>query len=364
MRFGQSGVKRWITSYSLYRYECPSCRATFYNPGRAWTREKFGHNLQALSMYLNIDLRVPQARVAAFLSHIFGFNLSSATTNQFKTNLASSYKRTYDDLIQKILHGRLIHADETKVSVSGKLGYVWVFTSLEEAVYMYTPSREGEMVLNLLKDFKGVLVSDFYTAYDSIACPQQKCLIHLIRDMNDDLLKEPFNEEMKSLVADFANLVKPMIATVDRFGLKARFLGKHKVEVRRFFKRLSRQSYRTDTAVKCKARLEKNRSGLFTFLGYDGVPWNNNNAEHAVKAFVLLRRDFAGVATEAGIRDYLVLLSVCETCRFKGLSFLEFLRSGKRDIDEFAEFRGRGRARSARRAHDAEQPMAVWADDR
>ena len=28
---------------------------------------------------------------------------------------------------------------------------------------------------------------------------------------------------------------------------------------------------------------------LFTFLAYDGIPWNNNNAEHAIKAFARLR---------------------------------------------------------------------------
>jgi hypothetical protein len=39
----------------------------------------------------------------------------------------------------------------------------------------------------VLKDFRGVLVSDFYAAYDSLTCEQQKCLIHLIRDMNTDL---------------------------------------------------------------------------------------------------------------------------------------------------------------------------------
>ena len=54
-----------------------------------------------------------------------------------------------------------------------------------------------------LKDFKGVLVSDFYAAYDAILCPQQKCLIHLIRDLNDDVLKHPFDGEMKRLTLAF-----------------------------------------------------------------------------------------------------------------------------------------------------------------
>jgi predicted RecB family nuclease len=346
VRFGRSGIKRWITRFSFYHYRCPSCHAVFHNPERAWTNSKYGPNLRAFSVYLNIDLGVPQRKVAAFLNDIFGFNFSLGVTNKFKANLATFYKPTYDRLVQKIVRGRTVHADETRVNISGNIGYVWIFTSLEEAVYIYAPSRDGDLVVNLLRDFKGVLISDFYAAYDSLDCPQQKCLVHLIRDMNNDLLKEPFNEEMKSLVADFAGLVKPMIETVDRFGLKARFLRKHKANVDRFFKRLSRQSHQTDIAAKCKVRLEKNHTRLFTFLDYDGVPWNNNNAEHAVKPFALLRRDFAGITTENGICDYLILLSLCETCRFKGVSFLGFLRSGGKDIDAYAETVRRSRSRS------------------
>jgi hypothetical protein len=74
---------------------------------------------------------------------------------------------------------------------------------------------------------------------------------------------------------------------------------------------------------------------MFTFLEFDNVPWNNNNAEHAVKAFVLLRRVIDGLTTEKSLRDTLVLLSVCETCKCKNVNFLDFMRSGSKDIDEF-----------------------------
>jgi hypothetical protein len=122
----------------------------------------------------------------------------------------------------------------------------------------------------------------------------------------------------------------------------------------RFFRRLAQQDYQTETAVKCKKRLEKNRHTLFTFLDYDNVPWNNNNAEHAIKAFAVLRRDFSGVSTEKGIREYLILLSICETCRFKGVSFLDFLRSGEKDIDAFAYSR-----RCKKRSQDPSQHLPL-----
>jgi len=95
---------------------------------------------------------------------------------------------------------------------------------MEEVIYLWSATREGKVAEEFLSGFNGVLVSDFYSAYDSINCAQQKCLIHLIRDLNEDVLKEPFNEEMKTLVHEFAELLKPIIETIDRFGLKSHFL--------------------------------------------------------------------------------------------------------------------------------------------
>jgi transposase IS66 family protein len=259
-------------------------------------------------VYQIIELGLPQKRVTTFLNQVLGFNFTRTVTSKHKASAAAFYNDSYEKLVGKIVSGQHMHADETKVNLITGIGYVWTFTNLEEVIYVYTQSREGNLLHSLLKDFKGVLVSDFYRAYDSLDCPQQKCLIHLLRDLNNDLLKEPFNQEMKEVASDFSRLLRPIIETVDRFGLKTRFLREHKVFVDRFFRRLARRDYQTETAVKCKKRLEKNRHTLFTFLDYDNVPWNNNNAEHAIKAFAVLRRDFNGLSTEKGIQDYLILL--------------------------------------------------------
>jgi predicted RecB family nuclease len=343
IQFHRSGIKRWIKKYLFGRYRCAACWTIFRGSQKDWSKEKFGVNLRTLSVYLNIGLRLPQQRVSLFLNDVLGFGFYRAVTSVLKSSAATYYKTTSEKLLRKMVSGHLIHADETKVNLKGGIGYVWAFSNMEEVVYLYASTREGGWVVDLLKEFKGVLVSDFYSAYDSLPCPKQRCLIHLIRDMNDDLLKEPFNDEIKSLASAFAAIVKPMIETVDRFGLKSRFLRKHKKDVGRFYKSLLRQTSQTETAEKWKTRLLKNQMQLFTFLDYDDIPWNNNNAEHAVKAFVMLRRDLAGISTERGIRDYLILLSICETCRIRGLSFLEFLRSEERDIDAFTKNRLRQR---------------------
>jgi predicted RecB family nuclease len=341
LKFMRHGIKRWIILYRFHRYKCQDCGATFAPKKMGWTRSKFGPGIVAYSLYQNIGLRLPQESVDRSLNKLFGLQLRIGTTNCFKAKAAETYKETYDALVARLCNGQLIHADETKISVEGRVGFVWVFANMEEVAYVYSETRHGRTPQSLLQDFTGVLVSDFYAAYDGIPCPQQKCLIHLIRDLNDAVLKYPYDEELKRLVKSFADLVKPMVETVDRHGLKSHFLRKHLRSVDRFYRRLSGANLQSDSAGTFKERFEKNRDTLFTFLIHDGVPWNNNNAEHAVKAFAMVRRTLAGVTSEKGIRDYLVLLSICQTCKYKEVDFLDFLRSGEKDVEAFANSKRR-----------------------
>jgi len=41
------------------------------------------------------------------------------------------------------------------------------------------------------------------------------------------------------------------------------------------------------------------------------VPWNNNNAEHAIKEFAKLRDLADGTFSERSLKEALLLLSVC-----------------------------------------------------
>jgi len=250
---------------------------------------------------------------------------------------AELYAVTYKQILSNIIRARVVHVDEPKVALNGQTRYVWVLANQEDVAYFGSENREGARVQDILKKFKGVLVSDFYRIYDSFKCPQQKCLIHLMRDLNDDLLREPFNEELKSLVNAFASVVKPIVETIDRYGLKRRFLTKHKRSVGRFYRSLAKTNFETEAGVGYRKRFEKNEEKLFTFLDYDDVPWNNNAAEHAIKAFARLRRVFGASSTDIGIQNYLVLLSVCETCRYRGIKFWEFLCSGYKDVDAYAK---------------------------
>ena len=332
LRFSAGGIRRWVVEYHFYRYQCRHCKNSYNELPR---QERFGQSLKAYVVYQIIELRISQIAVGRNMGSLFSLPMSPTAINSLKGKAAKQYNATYKDILRRIGVGPLVHADETKIMVRDGARYVWVFTNMEDVAYVYSDSREASIAKEVLAEFRGVLVSDFYSGYDSLDCLQQKCLIHLMRDINGDVLGEPFNVEMQEVARSFADLLRPMIASIDRFGLKAYHLRKHRRAVDLFYRTLSARSYKTEVALAYKKRFEKNRDKLFTFLDHDGVPWNNNNAEHAIKAFALLRNVIGPNSTPKGIREYLVLLSVSETCRCKGIDFLSFLRSGELDVDTF-----------------------------
>jgi transposase len=341
MRFSDGGLRRWVTKYVVDHYKCVDCGVSFQSDERLLKRYRYGANVLAYVIYNLIDLHIPQYKLARIMQKMFGYPLVQPTINRLKQRAVEMYRDTYEEITQRLLRGKLMHADETHVSVKGKDSYVWVFTSMEEVIYIWSGTREGYVATEFLKKFNGVLVSDFYSAYDSVDCPQQRCLIHLMRDLNNGINMEPFNLEIKEVVHEFAALLKPIIDTIDRFGLKTHFLRKHKLDVIRLYNALLPRKYNTELAQKTQERFKKNRERLFTVLDYDNVPWNNNNAEHAIKTFADLRNVVEGPTTERGIRDYLILLSVCQTCTYREIDFFGFLRSGEKKIDGYAGKRGR-----------------------
>jgi len=106
------------------------------------------------------------------LGSCFKLDILLETLVTIKGTAARQYQSTYDSILRHVLTGNLLHIDETHVSIRGKPAYVWVLTNLFDVVYLYTEGRDGAFLQEMLKDFRGVLVSDFYAAYDSMVCAQ------------------------------------------------------------------------------------------------------------------------------------------------------------------------------------------------
>lgn len=191
-----------------------------------WT---YGRNLMIWSINQYITHLTSRPKVGNMILEYFNISVPEHILYNIKPNLAREYQSTYEEIKQLLINGPLIHADETKTAVKGKPnGYVWVFTSMDTVYYLYRPNIKADFLKDMLGDYKGVLVSDFYPGYYSLPCQQQKCLIHLIRDLNGDLLNNQFNTEYKEIVIHTGMLLQKIITTIDKYGLRKRHLNKHK----------------------------------------------------------------------------------------------------------------------------------------
>jgi predicted RecB family nuclease len=335
LRISRAGITRQVIRFRSKIYRCSSCDGSFVS--RSFTaKECYGHSLAAWAVHQHVANRISFQNLETTLRECFSLPVNFRYIYEFKARFAQYYDETYRRILDRLRSGPLLHADETKVNFQTGSGYVWVFTNMEEVAFVVKPDRNASFLHEMLSGFGGVLVSDFFSGYDSLKCAQQKCLIHLMRDLNDSLLADPFDSELKELGHRFGQVLQVIIATVDRFGLKARLLRRHKPEVDRFFSGIEIKTSDSEAVRTLKKRVLKYRERLFTFLDYDGVPWNNNNAEHAVKHFAKYRSLVNGRVTEGGLRDYLTLLSIYQTCKYKSINCLEFLLSKERDIDAFA----------------------------
>ena len=357
LKFFNFGVKRWITEYTTFSHKCLNCRKKFipkkFKKLYIYSRKKSiipsfnslrkkqvgcGHNFLAWAIYQSVINKITLRNIEKNVLDYFDLYIDSRYLWGIKLLASEYYLTTYRDILKKLVKGNLIHADETKVKLKTNSGYIWVFTNMEEVLYIYKPTREADFLHEFLRGFKGVLITDFYSGYDSLECPQQKCLVHLMRDLNDDLLKNPFDEDIKEIVIKFGGILKNIIYTLDKRGLKKRYLQKHKKYVNRFFRNLKKKEFKSETANKIKKRLIDYEKELFLFLDYDNIPWNNNNAEYAIKYFADYRQSInRGCITENGLEAYLILLSIYITCKYKNVNFLDFLLSREKDIDVFIE---------------------------
>ena len=346
LRLTRNGCKKTVTKYVGPRGRCPRCQQRYLPPTISRFRGRlFGHGFQAWAVYQRVTLRLPYRVIATVMDDLFGERISSGTVVKFMRDQASYYGPC-----ERVTLGRLLaaapflHVDETLLNIQGTNHYAWVVTDGHRVVFRLTETREPDMLQELLAGYQGVLVSDFYAGYDGFKCRQQKCLAHLIRDLNDDLWDCPFNTEFEGFVLAVKDLLVPMIEATDGRSSKRR-RAKFEVAIDRFYKRwITDREYEFEGTEKYRKRFDRYRDSLFMFMRVDGIPWNNNMAERAIR-HLAVQRKISGTFFKDAIPSYLLLLGIAQTCRFQNKSFLKFLMSGSRDVDTFTSVKRRSASR-------------------
>jgi hypothetical protein len=203
---------------------------------------------------------------------------------------------------------------------------MWAFVTDRLTLYRIVPSRAGRIAAEELgKDFGGVVVADFFSAYNKLSCEQQKCTVHLLRELRDCAKKNKapefaaFRKKLKRIIADAMRLVASKDFNPD-------LSDPHIWRLHDRVHALAVADYKNQDCRRLAKRLRQHGENLFTFLLYPNIVTpDNNRAERAIRPAVVLRKISGGSRTANGANASADLLSLSQTCRQNGISFVPFL---------------------------------------
>ena len=76
--------------------------------------------LRSYLLYEIIELQIPQNAMSRTVKQLFNLPLSRGAINRVKATEADRYEGTYRAILDRVVAGSLVHADETKVAIDRK----------------------------------------------------------------------------------------------------------------------------------------------------------------------------------------------------------------------------------------------------
>jgi transposase len=320
-------VKRW----------CPHCER-WRSPqldlsGQVFGQGRIGVGVAALVAYLRTTLRLPVRQVQTYLATLHDLQLSVGEIVELTHGVRQQLQGQADQLLEQARQQPVVHQDETGWRQNGRNGYIWAtVTDGPQAVryYEYSASRSHHVAQRLLgARFPGVLVSDFYAAYNLIPGRHQRCWTHLLRDLH--ALKE--EHAAKDDVVQWALAVR-QLSDEAQVWLSVHPAATAKERGEKYADLYQRawalgQQYAFAVEHPCWAlakRLLRHQEELFQFVLVPGLPADNNLAERSLRPLVIMRKISGGTRSGAGSKTRLTLASLLGTWQVRSLNpFVECL---------------------------------------
>jgi hypothetical protein len=311
-----------VTEHTIHRSWCPRCKITVEpTVPDALPGSTIGLRVVVLSAWLHYLLGTTLAQILDVFNFHLQFKLSSGGLIQMWRRLRVILLAWYLDIRTQALDSAVLHADETGWRVNGQTHWLWCFASKDVTYYMIDRRRGSPALKRFFKkEFAGVLVTDFWGAYNAVVCARkQKCLPHLLRDLKrtqhyhkpgDDW--PAFSKQLKRLIRDSIRLSKR------RKELPAPSFASRRQRLDVRLSELLAQPWEQRHARRLVKRLRRYASELFTFLDHCEVPFDNNHGERQIRPAVIARKNSYANGSEDGAETQAVLMSVFRTLKQRG----------------------------------------------
>jgi transposase len=278
-----------------------------------------GPLLVSLLVCLSQRMHLSRRRIQEFLRDWLGIELSTSTINQCIHEAGRAVEPIEEQLVEELQQASLAYADETPWKEWGQLLWLWVIITPTICLY-FIGYRSKEILAHVFGEgFVGWLMSDGYQVYRHFQ-QRLRCWAHLLRKTEG--LKQSLNAEARAFGQATHDLLSDLMAAIYRaregppVDLTPRF--RDRLDA---FRRLCEQ-HRDSAHEKTRALAREflnDWEAVWIVVAHPYLPLTNNEAERALRHWVIARLLSQGTRTEQGSRAFALLASVIDTCRRRNI---------------------------------------------
>jgi hypothetical protein len=312
-----------ITEHTIHGYWCPSCQK-IVEPAftEAMPNDNISIRLYLFTAWLHYLVGISLNNLVKMLNYLHSFPISAGGLAQGWQRLANLLKPEYEKIAQKARNSAILNADETGWRINGITHWLWAFCNDQLCYYTVDRSRGSPVILEFLGTFfKGVLICDFWGAYNKIcALAKQRCLFHLFSELVK-VDKSNHSAQWKAFRKKLSRILKDAIRLHERkVEFSSQQYQRRKEAIHQRLSNLISVGYDDKDCHRLCKRFKRHQKELFTFLDYDEVSPYNNHAEQQMRKPVLTRRISQQNRSDKGALTQAVLMSIFRTAELQNLN--------------------------------------------
>ena len=300
------------TEHNIERGYCAHCDE-IVEPviTEALPNSRFGLQFALYVSFLSV-LGITLGKIRVILLHDYGLHISKGALANTIEQLANYLGNDYEKLRQELLACKDVFGDETSQPIHGKKAWLWTFVSQTIAYLSVDKSRGQKVAKRVLGTYKGILHSDFWSAYNILSCLKQKCFAHLKRELHFVKKTNKSHEAQNYVRGLCALLAAAKRETIRSPLLKARYENK--------LYQFMDKHWKDKDCLRLNKRLRRHANELFTFLETE-TETTNNRAERSLRPAVIKRKNTLGSYSLDGAQAHAVMMSFYQTTQLQGREY-------------------------------------------
>ena len=327
-----------------YRCACGGCIDTALGPPKLIPGGRYSIDFAVAVAVAKFVDHLPLARQVRQMARA-GLTIDTQTLWDQLQALHRHLVPTYEAIHAQVLTSPVLGADETVWRLLEKGGskrwYAWSITTPEAVFYRVDPSRSAEAARSLLCDYRGVVVCDGYSAYQTLAKAKDRprftlahCWAHVRRKFVEAEPAYPQAEQVITLIGELFKVeAEAREAEVADRRAQIRSLREQKSRplVEAIEAWLRAQVVLPQSALgKAIAYALELWPGLTRFLENPDIPPHNNDAERGMRSVVLGRKNHYGSKSLRGTQVAALFYSLAESAKLAGLEPAAYLAEATR----------------------------------